>query len=203
MDNAHIKLTRIQDLVLSIQKVERNHRIPKTNNRENVVEHSFSVTMLCWRVFNSLKPKLNLERIFKYALVHDFPERGKKYDINTYANKSERLNKKEQELNEIKKISGEFIDFKEMTFLIKDYDDLLDEESRFVWSIDKIQALILGNIDKWRPYRLYGVTYEQFYKKCDEFILKCSPSLKEVFSEIVRQSLITYYDQPKKVKHKK
>lgn len=198
MSNAHRELTQIQDLVLNIQKIERNHRIPKTRKRENVVEHSFSVAMLCWKLYSDLKLKLDLEKILKYALIHDFPERGKKYDVNTYASKKERSDKKKQELIEIKNISKEFMDFKEMIFSIKDYDSLKDEESRFVWSVDKMQALILGNIDKWRPYKICGITYQQFYKKCNEFIIKCHPLLQDVFKEIVEKSLKTYYDKPKK-----
>ena len=62
-------------LVLDIQKIKRNHMIPDTDTYENVVEHSFSIAMLCWRIHNLVYSKLNLEKIFQYALIHDFLER--------------------------------------------------------------------------------------------------------------------------------
>ena len=86
MNNNHNKLTQIQGLVLDMIKVNRNHRIPGTNRRENVIEHSFSVAMLCWKIHSIIKSNLNLEKILTYALAHDFSERGQKYDTNTYAN---------------------------------------------------------------------------------------------------------------------
>ena len=197
MDNVHKELTQIQELVLDIQKVKRNHRIPDTEDRENVVEHSFTISMLCWKLFNDLKPNLNLEKILKYSLIHDFSERGQDYDVNTYASQEERLKKKDMEIEEIRKISQEFQYFDEMISLMNDYNNLTDEESRFVWSIDKMQAMVLGGIDNWRPYELYGVTYEQFYKKGEEILSQCSPCLVDVFREVVTQSRKTYYDQPK------
>ena len=197
MNKIHEKLTRIEKLLLDILKVERNHRIPGTDRRENVVEHSFSVAFLCWKLYSLLKPDLDLRKILTYAFVHDFSERGQAYDTNTYANQSERLAKEEKEVMEMKKISEEFVDFEEMVDSLNKYETFEDEEARFVRAVDKIQALILGGLDNWRPYELYGIKYDKFLEKCNEFISKCPACLKEVMEEVVKQSCKTYYDQPR------
>ena len=197
MNKIHEKLTRIEKLLLDILKVERNHRIPGTDRRENVVEHSFSVAFLCWKLHSILKPNLDLGKILTYAFVHDFSERGQAYDTNTYANQSERLAKEEKEVMEMKKISEEFVDFEEMVDSLNKYETFEDEEARFVRAVDKIQALILGGLDNWRPYELYGIKYDEFLEKCNEFISKCPACLKEVMEEVVKQSCKTYYDQPR------
>ena len=101
------KLKQIQQLVIDITKIERNHYMPGTNRRENVVEHSFSLAMLCWRIFEIVKPPLDIAKILKYALVHDFMERGMANDVNTYATETERQMKKELEAQELKKLSLE------------------------------------------------------------------------------------------------
>lgn len=196
MNDNRIKLVQIQKLIIDMLKVNRNHRIPGTERRENVIEHSFSIAMLCWNLHRALKSDLSLEKILLYSLAHDFSERGQEYDTNTYANASDRLNKKKIELNEFKKLSKEFNDFEEMINVLSDYENLVDEEARFVWCVDKMQAILLGEIDEWRPYEIYGVTYDQFCKKGNEFIAKCPESLKETFEQVFRYGCKTYYDQP-------
>lgn len=113
------KLEQIQRLVMEVVKVERNHYIYGTDKRENVVEHSFSLAMLCWRIFDIVQPPLNLTKIFKYALVHDFSERGQEKDTNTYASKGERETKKEREQKELEKIFSEFNNFPDFVDVLK------------------------------------------------------------------------------------
>lgn len=192
-----LSLDKIQRLIVDIQKVERNHRIPNSERHENVAEHSFSVAILCWRIFEAVKPPLDLTKILQYALVHDFSERGSKYDINTYASTEERNTKKQLELAELKKISDEFKDFKNLVEIINDYEKA-GQEALFVWSVDKMQSIILGEIDDWRPYVSYGVTYKQFFNKGEEFLNKCSPYVKDIFKEVFDSSCDTYYDNPNK-----
>ena len=190
------QLEQIQHIVLDMLAVERNHRIPGSERRENVVEHSFSVAMLCWRVFDIVQPPLDLGTILKYALIHDFSERGRPSDVNTYAGKSEREAKKTYEALEIEKIASEFGDFEDFVRLMKKYEEASDEESLFVWSVDKMQSILLGGIDKWRPYALFGVTYERFVEKGDEFLGRCSPYVKGILKRLLEESKKTYYDQP-------
>lgn len=190
-------LKKIQQLVLDVQKVERGHAIPPKGRPENVIEHSFSVTMLCWRIYDDLKPNLNLEKVLKYCLAHDFLERGLKKDFNTYATEAEKSEKLKREEQELKKLQDEFDDFKPMLDIIEAYENKNDEESRFVWCVDKIQGLVLGEIDNWWPYERDGRTYEQFYSKGDEFLSKCPDCLKPTLSMVVEHTRSTYYDQPK------
>lgn len=188
-------LDPVQQLVLDIMKVERNHTIPGTERHENVIEHSFSVAILCWRVYEITKPPLNLETILKYALVHDFSERGLKKDVNTYAGKEERTLKKEREDLELKKISSEFKDFEDFVSILNSYENL-DAEALFVWSVDKMQGIILGGLDKWRPHASYHISYKQFCEKDEEFLEKCSPYVRDVFKKVYEQACKTYYDNP-------
>jgi 5'-deoxynucleotidase YfbR-like HD superfamily hydrolase len=189
-------LEKVQQLVLDIIKVERNHSIPGTNRRENVIEHTFSVTMLCWRIYEIVRPPLDMSKIFKYVLIHDFSERGYKVDVNTYASKEEKDLKKKQEAAEVKKLSTEFGNFEDFVHILNNYEKIADDEALFVWSVDKMQGIILGGIDKWRPYASYGVTYKQFCDKGDEFLARCSPYVKDIFIKLMDDSCKTYYDNP-------
>ncbi len=191
------QLSNVQQLVLDIIKVERGHRIPGTERRENVVEHSFSVAVLCWKIYEAVRPPLDMSKIFKYALAHDFLERGYKIDVNTYASSKEKEDKKEREISEMKKMREEFSDFDDLIVTLNMYDQCTDEEALFVRSIDKMQGIILGGIDHWRPYASHEITYDQFCAKGEEFLGACSPYVKEVFVGVLEKSRATYYDQPK------
>ena len=96
-------------------------------------------------------------------------------DVSTYAIDSERKLKEETEAKELVKLSQEFSNFPSMTNAIIDYNNATDEEARFVWSVDKMQTIILGEIDNCRPYSEQNITYADFYKKGEEFLTKCSP----------------------------
>jgi 5'-deoxynucleotidase YfbR-like HD superfamily hydrolase len=191
-------LNNIQRLVLDILNVERNHSIPDTERHENVVEHSYSVAILCWKIYEATHPPLNSEKILKYSLSHDMVERGLNKDTNTYAGADERKLKKIREADEFKKISKEFENFDDLVSTISNYENMVDEETLFVWSVDKMQGIILGSIDSWKPYKAYGVTHEQFRAKGEEFLSKCSPYLKDIFIELHTKSCEVYYDQPEK-----
>lgn len=196
-----LSLEKIQQLVSDIQNVERNHFILKTNRHENIAEHSFAVAMLCWRIYDAIKPKLELAKILKYALVHDFSERGYRADVNTFAKKEERERKKKRETLELTKLSDEFKDFNDFVETLNSYENL-DDEALFVWSVDKMQAIILGEMDDWRPYEAYGITYKQFQNKGQEFLEKCSPYIKDILKEVFESACKTYYNNPnKKISH--
>lgn len=196
MKTGHTHLTEIQQLVADLVKIERNHSHLQSDRHENVAEHSYTVAMFCWRLFEIVKPPLDLSKILKYALVHDLLERGLKKDINTFATKEERETKMEQEENELKKLSIEFADFDDLISTVKNYEQRKDPESLFVWTADKMQAKILGEMDGWRPYASYGVTWKQYCDKSEEFLEKCSPYLRDIFTEVYEHTKTTYYDRP-------
>jgi 5'-deoxynucleotidase YfbR-like HD superfamily hydrolase len=134
-------LTHTQQLVLDICAVERNHQIPGSERHENVVEHSFSVALLCWKIIDTLKPNLDTERVFKYCIAHDFLERGLKNDVNTYADSEARAAKKAREQQVLVELADEFAHFPEKIAIIQAYEEMADEEARFVWTVDKMQAI--------------------------------------------------------------
>lgn len=188
-------LKDIQKLVSNIQTIERGHNILETDKRENVVEHSFAVTMLCWRIYEHVNSNLNLEKILKYSLAHDFLERGLKNDVNTYASDSLRIAKKELEKVEFEKFQIEFTAFDSMLRSMADYEAMKDEEARFVWCIDKIQALILGSLDTWRSYEREKISFQAFFEKGKTYIEKSPDCLKDTMIEVVKHTRDTYYEK--------
>lgn len=191
----HPVLFDLQSLIVDLALINRNHHLAGHERAENDIEHSFAVAMLCWYIHDKYQLHLDLAKILKYALIHDFTE---KYvgDINTFASKDMRAKKMELERTALARLSEDFKDFDGLTTELCEYDAQTDEESLFVWTVDKMQAYILGDLDDWRPYKKINITYDRFLAKHSEQLTKCSPYCKEIFAETLEYCKTTYYDRP-------
>jgi hypothetical protein len=118
-------------------------------------------------------------------------------DTNTYASVQDRQRKVELEKEALERLSRELADFPDLIATMQDYEAKKDEESLFVWSVDKMQQLIMGDMDKWRPYQEIAVSYEGFKAKCSEQLQNSSPYCKEIFDGLIEYSKTTFYDNPK------
>lgn len=189
-------LFALQRLVIDLAFVERKHLLAGSERRENDIEHSFSVALLCWYICDKQKLDLDIGKVFKYALAHDFIERYAG-DTNTFASKTQREEKVRREKEAAVKLTQEFVEFKELGDIITSYEGKSDHEALFVWTVDKMQALVLGDLDGWRPYSELGITYEHFVEKHSELLAQASPYCKEIYVGLLEYCKTRYYDQPK------
>ncbi len=189
-------LPLIQQMLVDLSLIGRSHYLAKTNRRENDIEHSMSVAVLCWYLHEKLdSPPLDTAKILKYAMAHDFVERYAG-DVNTFASKAGRDKKIADESASLTRLSKELREFPALVEIMNGYESKSDEESRFVWTVDKMQPLIMGDLDSWRPYEELGITYAQFVDKYEELLSQSSPYCREFFMELIEYSKSTYYDQP-------
>lgn len=186
----------LQKLICDLSKVDRNHHILNSDDQENDVEHSFAVALLCWYICDRLNLKLDMSKVLKYALIHDFAEvyAG---DINTFASKQDRERKIELEAKAISKLRGEIADFTDFSKTLQNYESKKDDESLFVWTVDKMQALVLADLDNWRPYQKIDISYDSFARKHHEQLDNCSAYCKEIYKALLEYCKTTYYDKPR------
>lgn len=184
----------LQQMLINFSLINRAHYLAGTDRHENDIEHSMSVAVLCWYIIDKNKLNLDMSKVFKYAISHDFVEvyAG---DTNTFASSTELENKVVRELEALNKISIEFSEFKDMVSSIHNYELKIDEEALFVWTVDKMQQLIMGGMDNWRPYAELPVSYDQFVSKYNKFIDSSSMHCKEIFISLFEYSKSTYYDK--------
>jgi putative hydrolase of HD superfamily len=188
-------LLELQKLVIDLALIDRNHYLAGQQRRENDIEHSFSVALLCWTIVEKYNLELDLLKIFKYSLAHDFVERYAG-DVNTFATKAERQKKEEDEKQALARLCKEFEHLEGLTQTMMVYESKGDDESLFVWSVDKMQALIMGELDNWRPYEELNINYDDFEQKYVKTISQSSPYCKQIFTELFDHCKTTYYDRP-------
>jgi putative hydrolase of HD superfamily len=184
-------LFELQKMSIDLALIDRNHYLAGTQRRENDIEHSFTVALLCWYIHDRYKVDLDISKILKYALAHDFVERYAG-DINTFASAKDRQEKVTREADALIRLSGEFSDFPDLVSKMSHYELRQDEESLFVWTVDKMQQLIMGDMDNWRPYREISITYEQFCDKYGEQLQKSSLHVRTIFNAVIEYCKTTY-----------
>ncbi len=194
-------LFQLQHLVSDLSKIDRNHYSLGTNSREDDIEHSFTVAIQCWFIVSQNHLPLDLSLVLQYAIAHDFVERYAG-DTNTFASKQQRAEKVERERKSLERFKKEFAEFPSMLSTMHNYEVKSDSESLFVWTVDKMQALILGDQDNWRPYNELSISYEAFCNKYAELLEQASPYCKEIFETLIEYCQSTYYDRPETSQHR-
>lgn len=159
------KILEFQKLLQKFNKIYRDlGSIHSDDHFDNDVEHSYRVAMLCWMVAEEYKLKLDINKIIQYALVHDLVEvyAG---DVSMYKHKNNKNVQKNKELKEHKsllRLKKEFPKQKTFWKLVDNYEKRHDEESKFVYLIEKLEPIfvvILNEKDHWKKR---GVNFDQF-----------------------------------------
>lgn len=188
-------LYQIQQLVVDVSLINRNHFFPKSTRRENDVEHSMTVALLCWYVIDKQKLRLDKAKVLQYALAHDFVERYAG-DVNSYATAKDRANKVENERKALERFSEEFATFPSLVGAMRAYEEKSDEEALFVWTIDKMQALVMDELSDWRAHAEIGVSFAAFQDKLQGQLENGSSFAHDVYKSVIEYSYTTFYDQP-------
>jgi putative hydrolase of HD superfamily len=135
-------------LLRGLEKIERSIYRPD-DRRENDVEHSYQVTMLGWFLCNRFRLTLSTEKILKYGLVHDLVEvyAGDTPVYNTKNSSNTVETKQAREKIAFLRIKEEFHLDDEFVCAIDNYEKRLDEESVFIYEVDKFVPMFNQYID--------------------------------------------------------
>ncbi len=142
------------------QEVIRVARPPFRERFENDAEHSYQLAMVAWFLIEQDKLKLNKELCFMYALAHDL--------VEVYAGDSFTFDKKiaeskhKREKEALQKIKKRFVSFKMLGKIIEQYEKREDEESKFVYALDKLIPPIQIYLEGGKLHKEMKVDFETF-----------------------------------------
>lgn len=168
---------------------------PDRVRKENDVEHSYLLTMLCWYLVDAFQLALDKQKIFQYGLAHDIVEAyaGDTHIFDTEGRKS----KHEREESARLRIAEEFPEFTDLHKSIKQYEQRADAEVLFVYEVDKLIPFITNYLQEghgWkrarmRPDELFAHKREKITHHpelrtlLEQFIAELEPRLKDFFYE--------------------
>jgi putative hydrolase of HD superfamily len=158
---------------------------------DNDVEHSYRVAMLCWMLIDEYKFKLDINKVIRYALVHDFPEvyAG---DISLYVNYSQQ-DKEKREAKAIEKLIKEFPKQKSMWRDLQDYEKRKSPESRFVYLVEKLEPILVCMLSEKDHWKKRKITWENFFERKQRKIKDL-----DIVAQFLNWDLMNYLKKNKK-----
>ena len=177
----NVDLLELIGLLTKFQKVKRHMYIPKLRRHENDTEHSYNLTMAAWLIVIKDELPLDADLVIKYALVHDLVE---VYAGDAFALDKETQTKIDKEHAALQRLKGNELTT-DIAELIEKYESLDDEESRFVYGLDKLMGaftIVHGKVPIWREY---GITQNAWQERFQSKIQK-SPYLQPYLEELLR-----------------
>lgn len=176
-------LSDIVALTHRFQQVRRLIYATGEDRFENDVEHSFQLAFIGWYLIEKEGLKLNKEKVLLYALCHDIVEvyAG---DASFYRTNEEEQRKAALEREGLEKLAKDYADFPALAETIHTYEKRSDEESKFIYALDKLLPLINIKLDKGRSWHLLKLSVEQLYEAKNHKIAE-DPCVHEYFVLVI------------------
>lgn len=186
------KILEFQKLLKELNQVYRDlGSIHDNKLKDNDVEHSYRVAMLCWMIVEENKPKLDINKVIKYALLHDLTE-AYAGDHSMYSNYDQKHKEKMEHVALIR-LKKKFPKLKSIWKLIETYEKKEDEESRFVYIIEKLEPVLvvfLSENDHWIKRKVSH----------DDFIIRKQRKIKNIdsYAQKFNEEIMEYVRKHKK-----
>ncbi len=179
------KLLKFVEFTHQFQQVRRVLLVNGEDRQENDAEHSFQLALVAWYLIDAKNLKLDLDMVLKYAIVHDLVEvyAGDTYFFTT--DQTLKDSKKEREEKAAERIASNFPEMLKINQIIFDYEKKADEESKFIYALDKILPVMNIFLDNGRSWRKKGVNLEMLRTK-DEKVKK-SLVIEEIWWELMNE----------------
>jgi 5'-deoxynucleotidase YfbR-like HD superfamily hydrolase len=150
------KLAR--DLILPFHEIVRDISLPLKGHRaDNDAEHSWALAFLACSLAPEIDPELDVGKIAQYAIAHDIVEvyAG---DTSVWSKLEFRRTKAAREKRALEKIKKEHGRFRWISQIIEAYEAKSDNESRFVYALDKFWNLYVMYLDEGYYYKVNKLT---------------------------------------------
>ncbi len=158
------KKLKFLEILDEMKNIERAI-ILKNWKKETDAEHSYDLAFMVMLFWEDFKDKLNLEKCYKMALLHDIVEIYA-WDTLILDKKMEATKEKREKdaLVEFEKsLWKEF--FKPYKEIIEEYENKNTLEAKFVNQIDKLQPVIQIANEWWTSWLKYNISKEEVFKK--------------------------------------
>ena len=159
-----VDLLELIDFLTNFQKIDRQIYIPALERNENDTEHSYNLTMAVLLIATKEEFPLDANLAIKYALVHDLVE---VYAGDTSALDDEQIRTKAAREH----VALQRLKSNELTAgiagMIEEYESLDNEESRFVYGLDKLMAaytIVHGQISIWQEHGITRTIWQERFQ---------------------------------------
>lgn len=178
------RINEILELLIGFQKVKRKVFFPGSREYESDTEHSYNLAMTALIIIEKDRLPLDEGLCLKYALIHDLVE---VYAGDTMALDSKQVaTKPKREAMALRKLASKD-STKELAKIIAEYEKLDSEESKFIYSLDKLMPAfnILYNNDLvWKEHGITFLKWEEISRKKIELSKYTKPYLDYILPKL-------------------
>jgi putative hydrolase of HD superfamily len=179
--NIH-RLIQLHQLLLDFRAVERVTRIPGKAERENDIDHSYTLAMMAW-FLAAYFPRLDRDMVIRMSLVHDLTE-VHAGDTFAFGDGQHLTTKQQREADALAKLAADWPDFPELAALLQDYEHRDSEEAKFVYALDKVMPIMLSIIGGGRDFQDYDVTLAAMHEQKRDKV-SVSPEINDYYNELL------------------
>lgn len=167
-NNTVLEIIELSKLLGDFGQIERVTKLPD-GSPESDSHHSFSLALISFELATQFAPELDTKKILLYSLVHDLSELVTG-DINTLTASPEALLiKSQRDKAAATKVRNIFKNAPSILDAIEAYELKEDEESLFVYWIDKMTTIPTHFYDNGKNLRTLGITnksdIQQWYQR--------------------------------------
>ena len=177
------KLLEFVSFTHEFQRIKRNIFATGEDRNENDAEHSFQLALFAWYCIETQHFNLDSKKVICYALVHDLVEVYAGDTAFHSTDKSLKDSKAQRESDAFEKINAQFLVFPKLSGMIKAYESKLDNESKFVYALDKIIPVINIYLDKGRSWKRDKISYEMVRSKDPKIAI--SPEAELIWRNLI------------------
>lgn len=178
-------LIKYQKLLKQFNSIYRDSAsIHKESEPDNDADHSYRVAMLAWMIIEKYKLKLDVNKVLRNALLHDFVEIYSG-DMSIYGTHTLE-EKKKREYKSFLKLKKNFPEFKTFWKEIGTYEKKMDEEAKFVHIIDKIEPMLLVVTSDRNHFKSRKLTFDNFEKIKSKKIYTVKTFASEIYEDLLR-----------------
>lgn len=190
-NNVVLEVIELSKLLGDFGQIERVTRLPD-GRPESDSHHSFSLALIAFELATQFAPELDSRKILLYSLVHDLPELVTG-DTNTLTATPEALALKSQQDKEAaQKVGAVFKHAPSILDAIEAYESKEDEESLFVYWIDKMSTIPTHFYDNGKNLRELGIVNRSDIRGWYERTLNKLDRHKRAHSSAVQILELTY-----------
>lgn len=167
-NNTVLEVIELSRLLGDFGQIERVTKLPD-GRPESDSHHSFSLALIAFELATQFAPELDIKKILLYSLVHDLPELVTG-DTNTLTSTPEALVvKSQQDKAAITKVKNILKNAPSILNAVEAYESKEDEESLFVYWIDKMATIPTHFYDNGKNLRALGISnrsdIQQWYER--------------------------------------
>ncbi len=182
-------MTQTLDQVIALMQLSNQFSLVQraiyktgTERMENDAEHSYQLAFVWWQLNDMLKLWLDSNLIMQYALAHDLVE-VYAWDTDAMWTVWDPTTKADREHEAFLRLQSEYSNFSSFIETLEKYEARTDEESRFVYALDKLLPAVNIYLNEWRDWKRKDLTLADTKAYKDKKIA-VHPEIAKLYNEL-------------------